>query len=111
MLNPAIAEWRIAMPASVNQRGNRLPNRGGKTGKGNREDVMRARRFCRIGRTVAVRQVYLDRFRMPIKRMETVRLPIGKSCASTDALPVSVRESFEVPREKMTVNERHGFHR
>ncbi|MCA8045423.1 hypothetical protein [Burkholderia arboris] len=111
MLHLAIAEWKIAKPPSVDQRGNCLPNQDEKTRQGNREDVMRACRFCRTGSTGAVRPAYVHRFRIPIKRMETVRLPVGKSCASTDAMPVSVREPFDVPREKMTVNEQYVFHR
>jgi len=72
MPNQEIADWKIAMATSVNSREDRLQDQGGKTGPGNRENVMRARHVCREGRLGVARRAHVKRLGKPVNRMETV---------------------------------------
>ncbi|WP_174983957.1 hypothetical protein [Burkholderia lata] len=96
MPNQEIADWKIAMATSMNSSEDRLQDQGGKTGPGNRGNVMRARHDCRDGRSGGARRAHVKRPGMPVNRMETVRLPVGKSCSETVAMPVPIREPFDV---------------
>ncbi|MCA7935054.1 hypothetical protein [Burkholderia cepacia] len=100
MPNRAIVDLKIAMATWVDSREDRRTNPGGKTEAGNRGNAMRAGQFCREVRPDKEKRAAVDRSGMLINRMETVRRPAGKSCAATVAMPVPIRESCEMPREK-----------
>ncbi|WP_155635481.1 hypothetical protein [Burkholderia cepacia] len=111
MPNRAIVDWKIAMAMRMDSRGDRRRNQGGKIGADNRGNVIRAGKFFREGRPDKAERATVDRSGMPMNRMETVRMPVGKSCAATVAMPVPICESCEMYREKMKANERYGIHR
>ncbi|WP_124468106.1 hypothetical protein [Burkholderia cepacia] len=100
MRNREIIDLKIAMATWMDLRKDRWTNPGGKLEAGNRGNATRAGQFCREGTLDKEKRATVDRSGMPTNRMETVRWPVGKSCAATVAMPVQIGEPREMPREK-----------